>query len=269
MLHPALLALLPPLRTTLATITALRRDGAAVLNLLDTGPDLLLRLDGMPTPGDRTRFAAFARAHRIPRVAIASANGAPDPAAQFGPATIAFSGTPVEPPSGGFLQASPQGERAIVEAVLAGLPPSLHGKARIIELYAGSGTLTFALAARARTLAVEGDPAAHAALRRAATGKRIETLHRDLTRQPLSAAELKGFAAVVLDPPHAGAAAQIAAIAAARSPAVIYVSCNPTALARDAAVLRAAGYRLACATPIDQFLWSARLESVNVFTRRI
>jgi len=48
---------------------------------------------------------------------------------------------------------------------------------------------------------------------------------------------------------------------------VIYVSCNPAALARDAAALRAAGFALLRATPIDQFLWSARLESVCVFAR--
>lgn len=47
---------------------------------------------------------------------------------------------------------------------------------------------------------------------------------------------------------------------------MIYVSCNPATLARDAALLRAAGYALERATPVDQFLWSARLESVVVFT---
>jgi len=48
---------------------------------------------------------------------------------------------------------------------------------------------------------------------------------------------------------------------------VIYVSCNPAALSRDAAVLRGAGYRLTKVTPIDQFVWSPRLESVSVFVR--
>ena len=151
--------------------------------------------------------------------------------------------------------------------MLAGLPAKLPARSRIIELYAGSGTITFALAARTRVLAVEGDAASVAALRRAAAGKRIETLQRDLARQPLSAAELKGAAAIVLDPPHAGAGPQMAQIAAAAVPVVIDVSCNPAALARDASTLRAAGYRLQSATPIDQFLWSARLESVCVFTR--
>jgi len=75
----------------------------------------------------------------------------------------------------------------------------------------------------------------------------------------------------VLDPPYAGAAAQVAQIARAshdaRPARVIYVSCNPAALARDAAVLRRAGYALLAATPVDQFLWSAQIEAVAVFAR--
>ena len=54
-------------------------------------------------------------------------------------------------------------------------------------------------------------------------------------------------------------------IAAAKVATVIYVSCEPVSLGRDAAVLRGAGYRLEKVTPIDQFLWSARLEAVAVF----
>ncbi|HEY1413016.1 MAG TPA: class I SAM-dependent RNA methyltransferase, partial [Rhodopila sp.] len=96
---------------------------------------------------------------------------------------------------------------------------------------------------------------------------RIEAFQRDLARQPLSAKELAAFAAVVLDPPHNGAAAQIGQIAAAKVPTVIYVSCNPATLSRDARTLLGAGYTLAAATAIDQFLWSARLESVSVFRR--
>jgi 23S rRNA (uracil1939-C5)-methyltransferase len=92
-------------------------------------------------------------------------------------------------------------------------------------------------------------------------------VRRDLARQPLSAKELSSFTAVVLDPPHAGAAAQIGQIAASTIRTVIYVSCNPATLGRDAMVLRDAGYGLTAATAIDQFLWSARLESVCVFRK--
>lgn len=270
-LAPALSALIPPLRALLRRLSSPRREGSAVVNLLDSGPDLLLRLDGPPNTPDRTRLADFARAHGLPRISVQVGNGPVEPAAGLRPAETRMAGVTVIPPPGGFLQASAAGEAAIVAAVLAGLPDKLAARARVADLYAGSGTLSFALAARARVAAYEGDAAAIAALRaaanRAVMAGRVEGFARDLVRQPLAEAELSGFAAVVLDPPHGGAEAQVARIAASTVKRVIYVSCNPIALARDAAILRGAGFRLLAATPIDQFLWSARLESVCVFGR--
>jgi 23S rRNA (uracil1939-C5)-methyltransferase len=264
--HPRLAALIGPLRRWLATVSLLRREGSAIVNLLDTGPDLLLRSDAEPTAADRAGAAAFARAQGVRRVHWAKGNDPPEPLAVLGTARTAFAGVAVTPPPGGFLQASAEGEAAIRAAVLAGLPEPLLPRDRVVELYAGSGTLTFALAGRARVAAFEGDAAALDALRRAAPPGRVTATLRDLARQPLSARELVGAAAVVLDPPHAGAPAQIGAIAAARVARVLYVSCNPAALARDARVLRDAGYGLEAVTPVDQFLWSSRIESVCVLT---
>ncbi len=95
----------------------------------------------------------------------------------------------------------------------------------------------------------------------------MEAVLRDLARQPLTAKELPGAAAIVLDPPFAGAAAQMPGIAASGVERVIYVSCNPAALARDARALHGAGYQVLAATPVDQFLWSSQVESVVVFGR--
>jgi 23S rRNA (uracil1939-C5)-methyltransferase len=267
-LHPTLFALIAPLRTLLRSLNGLRRGGSAILNLLDSGPDLLLRLDAPLSTPDRSRLAAFAAAHRLPRITAAVGDGRHETAAQQHPPTTSFSGISVIPPPGAFLQASAEGEAAIIAAIIAGLP-KLAGKARIAELYAGCGTLTFALAKHARVAAYEGDIEAHAALRQAANSQglagRVEALRRDLTRQPLSPKELAGFAAVVLDPPHNGAVAQAALIAASSVARIIYVSCNPATLGRDAKLFRDAGYKLLAATPIDQFLWSPRLESVTIF----
>lgn len=266
-LDPRLVALFGPLRELLRGLPALRREGSAVLNLLDTGPDLLLRTDGALDAPGRAALARFAAGHGLPRVAWAQGKGAPEVAAQLGPAVIRFGDAEVSPPPGAFLQASPEGEAAIREAVLAGLPERLPPRAQVAELYAGLGTLSFALAARARVTAYEGAAEAVAALAAAAgrAGARVRAVRRDLARQPLLPAELKPFAAVVLDPPFAGAAEQLALLARARVPRVVYVSCNPAALARDARALHAAGYRLLAATPVDQFLWSPHLEAVAAF----
>ena len=72
---------------------------------------------------------------------------------------------------------------------------------------------------------------------------------------------------MVIDPPRAGAAAQIAEIAKARVLTVAAVSCNPNTFARDAALLAGAGYRLARLWPVGQFRWSTHVELAAQFVR--
>ncbi len=265
-LDPALVRLLDGLRVLLPGLVAFRRTGSAEANLLASGIDLVLRTDGALTAADRTALAAFAAAIGACRISWGDVGRGPvELACQLTPPLLEMDGAVVAPPAGAFLQASPHGETAIRAAVLAGLPPP--SRRPVVELFAGIGTLTFALAAHARVVAYERDAAAHAALRRAAAGRNVATVHRDLARQPLAAKELAGVAAIVLDPPFGGAAAQMPGIAASGAGRVIYVSCNPAALARDGRLLAAAGYQARQCTPIDQFLWSSAVESVTVFER--
>jgi 23S rRNA (uracil1939-C5)-methyltransferase len=270
-LDPTLAALIAPLRVLLVGLALLKREGSAIVNLLESGPDLLLRTDAPPSLVDRNRLTDFARAHALPRITWALGASEPETICALRPAVTTLSGVSLAPPPGAFLQASAAAEAAIVAAVVDGLPRKRTAKTRIAELYAGCGTISFALAPHIRVAAWEGDGPAVNALRQAANqaglAGRIEAGQRDLTRQPVSAKELAAFAAVVLDPPHTGALEQTGQIAASGIKRVIYVSCNPAALARDAKLLHDAGYRLLAATPVDQFLWSARLESVCVFGR--
>ena len=268
-LSTTLFALLQAMRPVLLRLTGLRREGSAVINLLDSGPDLLLRTDGMLSAGDRTLLTTLAGAHGMPRVSWAQglqrgSLGAPEPACLLRPATTALGGMETRVPPAAFLQASVEGETAIVAAVLAALP-TMAAKARVMELFAGVGSLTHAIARVARVQAYEGDVDATAALR-SARNPRVDVHQRDLARQPLTTKELAGAAAIVLDPPHGGALMQIPAIAASGIP-VVYVSCNPAALLRDGRLLIAAGYRVHSVAAIDQFLWSARVESVVGFRK--
>ncbi len=268
LLDARIVALLPPLRILLRSMEAFRRTASVMINLLDNGPDILFRCDADITGPDRTKLIAFARTHDVPRISVAKDQGEAEPVIILAPPVITLSGIAVEPAPGAFLQASPQGEDAIIAACLAGLP-KLGAKSRIAELYAGIGTLTFALVNHARVEAYEGAAdavAAHElAIRRSNLAGRIKLAARDLARRPLQPAELKGCAAVVLDPPYAGAANQMRFLTAAAVPRVIYVSCNPKALGADAYALKKAGYALLAATPIDQFPYSENLESVVVF----
>ena len=270
-LHPRVMGLMEPLRALLRGLGAVRREASVVINLLESGPDMLLRTDAAWTLEDRMALTEFAAAHGLSRVSQLLGNDVPETIALLRPPTTVLSGVAVRPPPGAFLQATAEGERAIVDAVLRGMPAKLTSRTRVAELYAGCGTLTFALADVVRVAAFEGDMATHEALKQAINqggmAGRVEAFQRDLARQPLSEKELAAFAAVVLDPPHAGAAVQIARIAAAGVPTVVYVSCNPATLSQDARVLHGSGYTLGAVTAIDQFLWSARLESVSVFRR--
>ena len=268
-LLPALVALLPALAETLRGLEGLRRLGSAVINMLSSGPDILLRTDAPLTAPDRRALAALANAAGIPRIAWAGKGAGAEVAAQIGAVRHMLSGIEVVPAPGAFLQASAPGEAAIIAAMLAGLPRKLPARAAIADLYAGIGTLSIPLAARGRVTAFESMPDAVGALATAAGkgGIRVRPVKRDLDRQPLAGPELKEFAAVVLDPPYAGAAEQVGLLARAGVPSIVYVSCNPGALAKDAKALHAAGYRVTAATPVDQFLWSPHLEAVVAFAR--
>jgi 23S rRNA (uracil1939-C5)-methyltransferase len=166
----------------------------------------------------------------------------------------------VTPPPGAFLQATAEGETALLSAVTE----ALTGASRLADLFAGCGTFALPLAGTAPVHAIEGDATLLAALDHAvrhAQGLRpVTTEIRDLFRNPVDAADLARFDGIVIDPPRAGAEAQTAQIAAAQVPRIAMVSCNPVTFARDAAMLIAAGYRLNWVQPVDQFRWSPHVE---------
>lgn len=262
---PAIEALIPPLRDLLARLAGFRKSGSVLVNLLDAGLDVSITLDAPATAADRARLVAFAAEHGLPRISLAD-----EPVLVQRAPILDCAGLVVTVPPAAFLQPTIEGEAAIRAAVLAGLPPKLTRKSRIVELYAGIGTLTGTLAEAARVHAVEGNEAAIAALeaasRAAGLAGRITTETRDLARRPMTAKELSSAAAIILDPPFDGAGPQIRAIAESKVKRIVYVSCNPDALARDATPLRRAGYAILAATPIDQFPASPHLESVTIFS---
>jgi 23S rRNA (uracil1939-C5)-methyltransferase len=267
-LHPRLAALVAPLRELAPVLLQGRDSGAATVTLLDSGIDLLLDLPRVPDLALLERLAAFAHAQDLARLSWrVGEKDAPTPAAERRPARAVLGGVTVEVPADSFLQASVEAEEVLTELVLAGVGDAK----RVADLHAGLGTFTFAFAARAAVLAVDGSRAAIAAL--AAAAARAQLAHsvsaetRDLDARPLLADELRRFDAVVFDPPRAGAAAQAAALAASTVPRVVAVSCNPATFARDARLLVDGGYRLTRVVPVDQFLWSPHVELVASFER--
>ncbi|NHF73136.1 class I SAM-dependent RNA methyltransferase [Paracoccus xiamenensis] len=173
----------------------------------------------------------------------------------------------VTPPPGAFLQATAEGEAALLSVVRK----SLQGASRIVDLFAGCGTFTLPLASHAEMHAVEGLAAPLAALDvgwRATPGlHRITTEVRDLSARPLLPEELNRYDAALIDPPRAGAAAQAAQLAASDLSRVAWVSCDPVTFARDAKTMIEGGYRMGPIFVVDQFRWSPHVETVTSFTR--
>ncbi|MEA3061264.1 MAG: rRNA (uracil1939-C5)-methyltransferase [Sphingomonadales bacterium] len=261
-LRPELFALVAPLRALLGTLLGPRSGGGVRMALADQGVDLLL--EGVETEGLAAAEAltAFAREHRLARLALDDGFG-PQTRWEPEPATVTLGGVPVPLPHGAFLQATAEGEAALVDAVREAV-----GEARTVaDLFAGLGT--FALSLAGRILAVEGARDAALALKAAASraGRSVFVDHRDLFRRPLDVAELDRFEAVVLDPPRAGAKEQVALLARSAVPRIACVSCNPATFARDARTLADGGYALSWVKPVGQFRWSTHVELAALFTR--
>ncbi|WP_260599131.1 class I SAM-dependent RNA methyltransferase [Sphingomonas endolithica] len=261
-LTPELFAVIAPLRTLLARFLRKNRRARLHLTQADQGIDLLI--DGIEAEGldAAEAISAFALANNVARFAIDGGVG-PEVRWEPEPVTITLSGVAVPLPVAAFLQATRDGEAALIDAVRT----ATSGAATIADLFAGLGTFTFALpgkvyageAARDAILSLKG---AAAQARRA-----VFADHRDLYRRPLTTAELDRFGAIVLDPPRAGAREQALLLATSKVPTIAYVSCNPSSFARDAEILCQGGYKLDWIQPVGQFRWSTHVELAAKFSR--
>ena len=262
LLHPDLLVTLPALEALTRAGGSRTTELALTITRSLAGPDVAVSGGKELDAKLRMDLARIAETHSLARltwdgetVALRTA-----PMQRFGKALVA-------PPPGAFLQATPQGEAALLSAVTE----AIGDAKRIADLFAGCGTFALPLAERAELLAVEGESAMTAALEkgwRATPGlKKLATETRDLFRRPLEPDELRPFDAVVIDPPRAGAEAQFATLSRSQVPVIAAVSCNPVTFARDARTLVAAGWTLDWVQVIDQFRWSSHVELAARFSR--
>jgi 23S rRNA (uracil1939-C5)-methyltransferase len=263
-LAPALTALLPGLRAALPALLWVEETADLALTLADNGIDLLFirkRPLGLP---DREALAALAEHLDLARLSWrAGERGTAEPVCIRRAPVMRMAGRPVPIPPGGFLQPSGEGQAQLTRLVMTALGGA--GGA-IADLFCGSGTFAIPAAAIGPVVAFDGDRDAIAALI-AARVPDVTAACRDLFREPLTTTELAPFAAAILDPPRAGAEAQVRMLALSAVPVIAYVSCNPISFARDAAILAAGGYRIGQVTPIDQFRWSPHIELTGSFRR--
>ncbi len=228
----------------------------------DSGMDVDVRGAGPVSAGRITQLAAVAGKCRLARI---TRHG--ELVAQAAQPLLKIGHAQVPLPPGAFLQATAEGEVTLARLVL----DRVNGAKRVADLFCGIGTFALRLAERARVTAADNDAAAIKALQQAAaksTGiKPVEAQARDLFRRPFMAAELKGYDAVVFDPPRQGAEEQARQLAKSNVPVVVAVSCDAASFARDARILVDGGYKLVGVTPIDQFRYSFHVEMVGKFER--
>jgi 23S rRNA (uracil1939-C5)-methyltransferase len=170
-----------------------------------------------------------------------------------------------------FCQNNFAANQVMVEKVLELAGPGQGGFA--LDLYCGSGNFTLPLAAKGwQVTGVEGAGAAHAVAKAQAVWNRLEQ-RTDFISQPVSSAlaklgkEQKSFDLVVLDPPRAGAKGLMPHIVRLNPAKIIYISCHPAALARDASILHGLGYLPGSIHTIDMFPHTGHVEAVLVMNK--
>ncbi len=271
-LDPAIMALRARMGAFLAPIlkdsrpadVMVQKIGPATFDVVITGP---VGRKGIPDLAVREAAARMLEGIGLSRLSWrADARDMPEILFALSPVVARFGAVAVELPPGAFLQPSAEGEAALVSAVMESLPETPK-KGVFADLFAGCGTFAGQMAARGAVDAFESGGAAVEALARAGKAQGVQAFRRDLFREPLSPRELGRYAALVIDPPRAGARTQMEAIAQSAVPVVTSVSCNPMTFARDAAILCEGGYVFERAQIVDQFTFSHHVEMVGVFLR--
>ncbi len=261
LLTPALLAARPALEALVIAGGSRKSELRLTVTEARAGVDVAVSGGKPLNLALETELAGLAGTHGLSRLSWSG-----EVITMAAPPVQMFGTAPVVPPPGAFLQATREGEAALLAAVREAVGTAKH----VIDLFSGSGTFSLPLAARASVHAVESEGAMLAALDAGWRGSQgshaVSTETRDLFRRPLLPDELKADA-VVIDPPRAGAEAQVETLAASDVPRIAMVSCNPVTFARDAEILTKAGYRFDWLVVVDQFRWSPHVELAACFTR--
>jgi 23S rRNA (uracil1939-C5)-methyltransferase len=273
-LQPPFDRLIEPLA---ALITALSiRDSVPQIEIAagDTGAAMIMRVLKPLTTADESLLGSFADTHAI---TVLLQPGGYDSIAYFaGPRSPLVYALPefdvsFEFQPNDFVQVNARLNRAMVSRAVELLAPS--SDERVLDLFCGLGNFSLPLARRSKHVTgVEGDAgliarARHNAQRQGFTN--VSFVAADLAKQPEQAPWAKQpYDKVLLDPPRTGAREVLPVIAESGAKRVVYISCHPGSLARDAGILvHEHGYTLQAAGVMDMFPHTAHVESVAVFER--
>lgn len=291
MLTPKINSALPALREFLTELTAVKtvkklkgkktivsslNKGDVLILEADNGLDIVLEADTELTLD--SRMAIFDYVNNDANIIRFSFRSKPDeqaePVVEKLKPIIKIGGFDIYVAAGTFLQASKVGQDALTSLVVQYIGDT---KGKIADLFCGIGTFSYPLAENKENKITASD-SSEALLIGFKTSLNAHMLNnvkiekRNLFKYPFTASELKGFNAVVFDPPRAGAAAQVGELAkieqAEKPEKVVAVSCNPHSFVNDANVLLSGGFELKEVTMVDQFVYSNHTELVALFTKK-
>jgi 23S rRNA (uracil1939-C5)-methyltransferase len=236
---------------------------------------LVMRVLDPPSADDLAALRAFGREHGVE---VWLQPGGYDTAAPLDPpgTTLRYGlpefGVDLEFGPADFVQVNAGLNRRMVARAIELLAPGPSDA--VLDLYCGLGNFTLPLARRAgRVFGVEGEAGLVARARANAARQglanasfAVADLSKDLRTEPWAR---ERWDRVLLDPPRVGAREVLPAVAASRAGRVVYISCHPGSLARDAGLLvHEHGYRLVAAGVMDMFPHTAHVESIAVFEPR-
>ncbi|MDE9436495.1 23S rRNA (uracil(1939)-C(5))-methyltransferase RlmD [Xenorhabdus bovienii] len=269
-MRPELEQLLQPLSQCLNSLSAVKRLGHVELVLADNGPLMVLRhLDPLKHE-DREKLRTFSVQHKA-AVYLAGDEKTLEPLTEGQPAPwYQVDGLKLKFSPRDFIQINNEVNQQMVAQALAWL--DLQPTDRVLDLFCGMGNFTLPMATKVQTaVGVEGVAALVANGQYNAQLNELnnvdffhENLESDIHQQPWA---VLGFNKVLLDPARAGAAGVMSHIIKLAPERVVYVSCNPTTLARDSKVLLEAGYHLVSVRMLDMFPHTGHLESMALFSR--
>lgn len=240
-LTPVLAHLINPLRELAKTL-----KGSGDIFVLDTpyGVDMHIKMGKeKPDLALLETLSTFAHQHNVSRLLFNH-----EPIMQI--TTLPF-------PPDVFLQPSVMGEETLIRLMMENVGNAKNA----IDLFCGTGTFTKPLINAG--LKVTGYDSEAASV----TCLGVHGKQRDLFRNPLMPAEFDGIDFVVIDPPRAGAKAQVENLAQTNIPKIIMISCNPSTCARDVKTLIDNGWHLDKLTPVDQFIYSNHIELVCALSK--
>lgn len=275
-LDPRLDALIEPLKGLIAGMSRPDRIPQAEVAASEGDAAVVVRHLTELTDDDRARLHDFQAEQGV---VVETQSKGPDTAAPVDPDrpadlhyTVGDPAVTLRFASTDFVQVNAEVNRRLVARVLELLNPQPDD--RVLDLFCGLGNFAVPLAARgAQVRGIEGEQALvkRAQSNAAANGVAERTAFRvaDLTTAALTdGLEGETVDKVLLDPPRSGAVEAVKQIGALAPRRIVYVSCNPATLARDAGILGHMGYNLTAAGVANMFPHTAHVESIACFDAR-